>query len=138
MPNNPWDRAKKQLEKIATKTSVDPLLLATLLESQRIITFSLPIKLDDGEIDTFTGYRVQHNNILGPYKGGIRYHPNVTMDEVQALAFWMTMKCAVVDIPFGGGKGGIAVDPKLLSEKELKELTTLFANRLSPVIASDL
>jgi glutamate dehydrogenase/leucine dehydrogenase len=119
-------------------TDVSLALLTRLLEPDRIITISLPMQMDNGIVKNFTGYRVQHNNIFGVYKGGLRYHPNVTMDEVKALAFWMTMKCAVVDIPFGGAKGGIAVDPKLLSKNELKRLTALFANRLSPVIGASI
>lgn len=133
--NNPWLRAVKQLQKISKQYShLSPLLLARLLEPDRIITVSLPMVMDNGTTRTFQGYRVQHNNILGPYKGGLRYHQNVSMDEVRALAFWMTMKCAVVNIPFGGGKGGIIVDPKTLSEKELERLSRLFIKRISPVI----
>lgn len=134
MDNNPWTRAQQQLDKIAKQINLPPLLLARLHEPDRTITVSLPIKMDDGEIHTFSGYRVQHNNILGPYKGGIRFHPNVNMDEVRALAFWMSMKCAVVDIPFGGGKGGITVNPKELSEKELEALSRLWAKRLASAI----
>jgi len=93
--------------------------------------------MDDGRVKTFRGFRVQHNNIRGPYKGGLRYHPRVDMDEAKALAFWMTMKCAIVDVPFGGGKGGIAVNPKELSEGELERLTREFARKLAPVIGPD-
>ncbi len=127
---NPWKRAQQKLRHVAKLVQLDPLLLADLEEPERIITVSLPIRRDDGIITTFTGYRVQHNNILGPYKGGIRYHPHVSMDEVKALAFWMTIKCAVINVPFGGGKGGITVDPKTLSEAELEQLTKLFTKRL--------
>ena len=138
MQNNPWLRAQKQLRKVAEKIDLDKPLLSRLTEPDRIVTVSLPITLDDGQIKVFTGYRVQHNNILGPYKGGLRYHPTVDMDEVKALAFWMTMKCAVVDIPFGGGKGGITVDPRLLSGVELESLSRVFAQRLAPVIGPEL
>ncbi|HEX8965164.1 MAG TPA: Glu/Leu/Phe/Val dehydrogenase [Patescibacteria group bacterium] len=138
MQNNPWARSQEQLKSIAKKINLNSLLLARLLEPDRIITVSLPVELDNGFVETFTGYRVQHNNILGPYKGGIRYHPNVSMDEVKALSFWMTIKCAVVDVPFGGGKGGITVNPKELSETELKKLTQVFAQRLAPVIGPTL
>ncbi len=131
---NPWKRAQQKLRHIAKLIQLDPLLLADLEEPERIITVSLPIKRDDGTVTTFTGYRVQHNNVLGPYKGGIRYHPHVSMDEVKALAFWMTVKCAVINVPFGGGKGGITVDPKTLSETELKQLTKLFTKRLARAI----
>ena len=134
--NNPWIRAQKQIQRVAGMTDISPALLTRLIEPDRVIIVSLPIEMDNGQVKSFTGYRVQHNNISGPYKGGLRYHPKVNMDEVKALAFWMTMKCAVVDVPFGGGKGGIAVDPKLLSKNEQKRITTLFANRLSPVIGA--
>lgn len=132
--NNPWLRAQRQLEKSAHLLNLSPLLLARLSQPDRTISVSLPIKMDNGKIRTFEGYRVQHNNILGPYKGGLRYHPNVSMDEVRALSFWMSMKCSVVDIPFGGGKGGITVNPKELSQKELQRLSQLFAKRLATSI----
>jgi glutamate dehydrogenase/leucine dehydrogenase len=134
MINNPWIRAQQQLKKAADSIHISPLLFSRLIEPDRITTVSLPIKRVDGSVSLFTGFRVQHNNILGPYKGGIRYHHNVSMDEVKALAFWMTMKCAVIDVPFGGGKGGITVNPKELSESELKELTKVFTQRIFPVI----
>src|SRR5258708_15342382 len=132
--NNPWLRAKKQLEKVAKTITLNPLLFARLSEPDRVIEVSLPLQRDNGEIATFIGYRVQHNNILGPYKGGLRYHQQVSMDEVKALAFWMTMKNAVINVPFGGGKGGIAINPKALYESELERLTRLFTQRLAPVI----
>jgi len=94
--------------------------------------------MDDGSVRVFSGFRVQHNNIRGPYKGGLRYHHDVDMDEVKALSFWMTMKNALVDVPFGGGKGGIAVNPKELSEGELERLTREFARGLAPVIGPEL
>ncbi|MDE2590488.1 MAG: Glu/Leu/Phe/Val dehydrogenase [Patescibacteria group bacterium] len=134
MNNNPWERSQAQLKKVAKIANIPPLLFARLSQPDRTITVSLPVQMDNKEVKVFSGYRVQHNNILGPYKGGLRYHPNVSMDEVRALAFWMTMKCAVVDIPFGGGKGGITVNPRELSENELKRLTKVFAQRLAPVI----
>ncbi|MDE2026819.1 MAG: Glu/Leu/Phe/Val dehydrogenase, partial [Patescibacteria group bacterium] len=134
MKNNPWVRAQQQLFKIAKIAKLSSLLTARLQEPDRTVLVSLPIKRDNGKVEIFSGYRVQHNNILGPYKGGIRYHHNVSMDEVKALAFWMTIKCAVANLPLGGGKGGITVDPKTLSENELKELTKVFARRISPVI----
>lgn len=134
MDNNPWLRAKRQLEKVAKQINLSPLLLARLSQPDRTISVSLPLQMDNGKVEIFEGYRVQHNNILGPYKGGLRYHPNVSMDEVRALAFWMSMKCAVVDIPFGGGKGGITVNPKELSKGELKRLSKLFIKRLATAI----
>jgi glutamate dehydrogenase len=136
--NNPWTRAQKQIEKAAKKINLDPLLLAQLLEPERAITVSLPYKKDNGEIEVTSGYRIQHNSILGPYKGGIRYHPEVSMDEVKALACLMTMKNAVVNVPLGGGKGGITIDPKKLSEKELEQLTRLFTKRLGTAIGPEI
>src|SRR6266498_1772249 len=131
---NPWHQAKQQLEKIGKHLSLDSLLLAHLAEPERTIEVALPLRKDNGEIDTFQGYRVQHNSHLGPYKGGLRFHPEVSMDEVKALAFWMTMKTALIDVPFGGGKGGIKIDPKTLSEAELQRLTRLFVRRIADVI----
>lgn len=131
---NPWFLAKEQLRRIALKMGLDQLLLAMLLTHERMTTVSLPIRRDDGTVSVFTGYRIQHNNLRGPYKGGVRYHPQVSEDEVRALSFWMTIKNAVVDVPFGGGKGGITVDPKTLSEKELEALTRLFTRRISDII----
>lgn len=136
--NNPWLRAQKQLRKIAQNIDLDESLLSRLTEPDRIVTVALPVTLDDGQIKVFTGYRVQHNNIMGPYKGGLRYHPNVDMAEVKALAFWMTMKCAVVDVPFGGGKGGITVDPRMLSQNELESLSREFARKLAPIIGPEM
>ncbi len=132
--NNPWERAKNQLKIAADKISLNEMLYQQLLNPDRIIEVSLPLKTQKGEIKVFSGYRVQHNNIRGPYKGGLRFHPNVDMDEVKALSFWMTMKNAVIDVPFGGGKGGITVDPKPLTEKELESLTRLFVRKIASVI----
>lgn len=126
---NVWERTQEQLKKIAKKISLNPDLLTRLLEPDRIIEVNLPFKNTN-----IKGYRVQHNNIRGPYKGGLRYHPQVSMNEVKALAFWMTLKNAVIDVPFGGGKGGITIDPKSLTEKELEEITRLFTRRLADVI----
>lgn len=134
MHDNPWLRAKYQLEKITEIISLDPLLISRLSAPDRIAEFSLPVKLNSGDIKNYSGYRVQHNNILGPYKGGLRYHPQVTMDEVKALSFWMTIKNAVVDVPFGGGKGGITIDPKKLSEEDLHTVTNEFTRKLYPLI----
>lgn len=132
--NNPWARAQKQVLLAAKKISLDPLLLTNLLEPERTIRVSLPFKKDNGEIVTTTGYRIQHCSILGPYKGGIRYHQEVSMDEIKAFAILMTMKNAVIGIPLGGGKGGITIDPKKLSESELETLTRLFTKRLGTAI----
>lgn len=130
----------QQLEKayeiiVAHKLFDNPQIknyLDILKSPQRIIKVNLPIEMDSGEIKVFSGYRVQYNNVAGPYKGGLRYHPEVDEDEVTSLAFWMMIKCAVVDIPFGGGKGGIIVDPKTLSRRELEKLTRALARALAP------
>jgi len=136
--NNPWLRARTQLKTAAKRINLDPLLLSHLLEPERTITVSLPFAKDNGEIAVTQGYRVQHNSILGPYKGGLRYHPQVSMDEVKALAFLMTLKNALADVPLGGGKGGITIDPKHLSETELEQLTRLFTRRLGTAIGPEI
>lgn len=138
MHANPWETAQVQLEKASKALSLDALLHARLSQPDRIVQVSLPLKMDDGSVRVFSGFRVQHNNIRGPYKGGLRYHSQVDMDEVKALSFWMTMKNALIDVPFGGGKGGIAVNPKELSEGELERLTREFARKLAPVIGPGL
>ena len=104
---------------------------------QREFTCNFPVKMDDGHLRMFTGYRVQHNINRGPAKGGIRYHPDVSLNEVKALAMWMTWKCAVVNIPFGGAKGGIIVNPKELSLNELEHMTRRFATEISILIGAD-
>jgi glutamate dehydrogenase/leucine dehydrogenase len=132
--HNPWHRAQQQLTKVSEHLNLDPLLLAHLSEPERVIEVSLPFRKDNGDVQTVKGYRVQHNSHHGPYKGGLRYHPDVSMDEVKALAFWMTIKNAIIDVPFGGGKGGITIDPKMLSEAELERLTRIFTRRLAHTI----
>jgi len=131
---NPWAKALKLLDDAAALITLDPLLLKTLSAPDRTVEVSLPLRRDSGEPALFTGYRVQHNSLRGPYKGGLRFHPAVSMDEVKALALWMTIKCAVIDIPMGGGKGGIAVDPKQLSLAELERLTRQFTRKIADVI----
>ncbi|OGG45626.1 hypothetical protein A2673_02595 [Candidatus Kaiserbacteria bacterium RIFCSPHIGHO2_01_FULL_50_13] len=138
MSNSPWERAQKLVQNAAALAETSPHLLAALLVSDRTVEVSIPVEMDDGSQRVFHGYRVQHNNILGAYKGGIRYHESVDMEEVKALAFLMTMKCAVINIPFGGGKGGVRVDPKKLSARELEELTREFTRKLSLVIGPTL
>lgn len=139
--SNPFDNAMEQLGKAAKKlsefshqTSNIKQKLEILKQPQRIINVSIPVKMDDGSMNIFQGYRVQYNNARGPYKGGTRYHPQVNLDEVKALAFWMVMKLAVVDIPYGGGKGGVAVDPRTLSAGELERLTRAYIRAIVPVI----
>lgn len=134
MQVNVWDIARSRLERSAAHTNIDALVSARLGVPDRIVEVSIPMRMDDDSIRVFDGYRIQHNNIRGPYKGGLRYHAQVNMDEVKALSFWMTMKNSLVDVPFGGGKGGIAVDPKTLSDSELERLTREFTRKLFPVI----
>jgi glutamate dehydrogenase/leucine dehydrogenase len=131
---NPWTQAKLQLHKTAQHLNLDPLFLAHLADPERIVEVALPLRKDTGEVVTFQGYRVQHNSQHGPYKGGLRFHHDVSMDEVKALAFWMTLKTSLIDVPFGGGKGGITIDPKTLSQSELERLTRLFTRRIADVI----
>src|SRR5215469_5581751 len=134
---NPFRIALRQFENAAEELKLDPGLREVLRSPRRALTLSLPIRMDDGALKVFQGFRVQHNNSRGPCKGGIRYHPNVSFDEVQALASWMTWKCATVNIPFGGAKGGIICDPKHLSHDELERLTRRYAYEISPIIGAD-
>jgi glutamate dehydrogenase (NAD(P)+) len=134
---NIWAVAQSQFDHAADQLDLDPGLREVLRVPKRELTVNFPVTMDDGRVEVFTGYRVQHNLSRGPAKGGIRYHQDVTLDEVRALAMWMTWKCAVVNIPYGGGKGGVIVDPKQLSLKELEGLTRRFTTELSPLIGPD-
>ena len=131
---NAYDNAMRQLEKAAQLIELDKDVLAKLSSPERIVMASLPVKMDDGSLKIFQAYRVQYNSARVPYKGGIRFHPQVDLDEVKALAFWMTIKGAVVGIPMGGGKGGVTVDPKSLSAGELERLSKAFGKTLAPNI----
>jgi glutamate dehydrogenase/leucine dehydrogenase len=132
--HNPWARAQGQLRESAAVAGIPQDIVARLLHPERIVEVSVPLVRDNGSVQVYTGYRVQHCSARGPYKGGIRFHPAADMDEVKALALWMTMKTAVLDLPYGGGKGGITIDPKTLSAGELERLTREFARKLSPVL----
>lgn len=134
MKHSLWKRAKISLNHASEIIDLDKILLQRLIHPDRIIEVSIPLKMDDGSVRVFGGYRVQHENILGPYKGGLRFHENVNMDDVMALSLWMSLKCAIVDIPFGGGKGGIRVNPKKLSDRELEELTRSFTRKIADFI----
>ncbi len=134
---NAWDVAQRQFDLAAERLDLSPGLRKVLREPKRELTVHFPVKMDDGSVEVFTGYRVQHNLSRGPAKGGIRYHQDVTLDEVKALAMWMTWKCAVVGIPFGGGKGGVIVDPKKLSLREVEGLTRRFATEISILIGPE-
>ncbi len=131
---NPFENALNQLKRAAAVGKVDERLLARMRTPEREVRVSIPVEMDDGSLRIFDGYRVQHSSLRGPYKGGIRYHPEADINEVKALALWMTMKCAVAGIPMGGGKGGITVDPKELSRKELERLSRGWVQRLYPVL----
>ncbi|TMG18183.1 MAG: Glu/Leu/Phe/Val dehydrogenase [Chloroflexi bacterium] len=132
-----WRTAQSQFDEAAELIRLEPWLREVLREVQREFTCHFPVKLDSGHTRIFTGYRVQHNINRGPAKGGIRYHPDVSLNEVKALAMWMTWKCAVVNIPFGGAKGGIIVNPRELSLNELEHMTRRFATEISILIGSD-
>ncbi|MFB3814359.1 MAG: Glu/Leu/Phe/Val dehydrogenase [Terriglobales bacterium] len=134
---NPFNIAMRQFNIAAEHLGLEPGLREVLRRPRRALTLSLPVKMDDGSIRVFEGFRVQHNSSRGPCKGGIRYHPNVTFDEVKALASWMTWKCATVNIPFGGAKGGIICDPHKLSKDELERLTRRYAYEISPFIGPE-
>jgi len=133
-PQSAWDVALEQLDDVAKKINLDPYAHERLRHSQRELTVSIPMRMDDGTPRVFTGYRVQHSLIRGPSKGGIRYHPDVTIEEVRALAMWMTWKCAVVNIPYGGAKGGVICNPKEMSMRELENLTRRYAVEISIII----
>ncbi len=134
--NNPFESAKKQLRDIQAILQFDENIMIQLMSPKRVIEVSLPIRMDDGHIEVFTGYRSQYNDARGPFKGGIRFHPGVTLDEVKALSAWMTWKTAVVDIPLGGGKGGVIVDPRKLSAGELERLSRAYARALAPFLGA--
>ncbi len=138
MENNPWTRAQEQLKRAAKIAGSREELVERLLKHDNVIEVEIPVDMDDGSTQTFQGYRMQHNNMRGPYKGGLRFHPKVDMDEVKALSFWMTIKNAIVDVPFGGGKGGIKVDPKKLSEGELERLTRGFTRAIADKIGPEI
>lgn len=126
--------ARRQLERAASLLDIDPNVIERLKHPQRVERVSLPMERDDGTVEVFTGYRAQHDSVRGPFKGGLRYHPEVTEEECVGLAMWMTWKCAVMDLPFGGAKGGIIVNPKDLSSGEKERLTRRFAQELRNVI----
>ena len=132
--NNPYQMALKQLEETAKIINLDEGIHKILAKPKRVLTVSLPVKMDDGRIEVFTGFRSQHNDARGPFKGGIRYHPQVTIEEVMALSMWMTWKCAVVGIPLGGGKGGIICNPKNMSNSELERMTRRYAYAISDIV----
>ena len=134
---NPYRIAQIQFDIAAEYLKLDPGLRQILRTPRRILEVSVPTKMDNGQVKVFTGYRVQHNVARGPAKGGIRYHPNVSLDEVKALAAWMTWKTATVNIPYGGAKGGVICDPKRMSKGELERMTRRFASEILPIIGPE-
>lgn len=131
-------KAQKQLYKAAKEIGLDPNLLKILEKPMRILKVSVPIKMDNRRVKVFTGFRCQYNNAKGPTKGGVRYHPNVSEDEVVALAAWMTWKCSLLDLPYGGAKGGIICDPTKMSESELERLTRRYTTEIMPLLGPHL
>ena len=134
---NPWLAAEARFDEAAELLSLDEGLRKVLRTPSLELTVNIPVQLDDGRLEVFTGYRVQHSVVRGPSKGGIRFAPDVTLDEVRALAAWMTWKCAVVNIPFGGGKGGVICDPNVLSDGELERITRRYTSEIMDIIGPD-
>ncbi|EFH90849.1 Glu/Leu/Phe/Val family dehydrogenase [Ktedonobacter racemifer] len=134
---NPYDVAVHQFDEAAERLGLSQAMRAILRKPKRELIVNFPVRMDNGDVEMFTGYRVQHNINRGPAKGGIRYSPAVSLDEVRALAMWMTWKCAVVDIPFGGAKGGVICDPHLMSSAELERMTRRYTTEISLLIGPD-
>lgn len=131
------DSAQQLIKKTASRVGLQEEEIKQLIEPERSFEFNFPVKMDDGAKKVFKGFRIQHNSALGPYKGGIRFHHGVSREEVQALATLMSIKCAVAGIPYGGGKGGVVVDPKTLSKNELEQISRGFAAKIAPIIGPD-
>lgn len=134
---NVWEMAQQQLDDVARLVGLNESIHGYLREPKRVLEVSVPVRMDNGVFRMFKGYRVQHNMARGPSKGGIRYHPDVSLDEVKALAMWMTWKCSLVNIPFGGAKGGVICDPKSMSMQELENLTRRFTSEISIIIGPE-
>jgi glutamate dehydrogenase (NAD(P)+) len=136
-PENPWHNAQSQFDAAAELLGLEPSLRCVLREVRREFTVRFPVQMDDASVRIFEGYRVQHNTTRGPAKGGIRFHPQCSLEEVKALAMWMTWKCALANLPFGGAKGGVIVDPAQLSHRELERLTRRFASEITVLIGPE-
>lgn len=134
---NPFEIAQKQIETASKLLGLEKHVVEILKRPMRVLTVTFPVKMDDGSIQVFEGYRSQHNDAIGPLKGGIRFHPDVTLDEVKALSMWMSFKCGVAGLPYGGGKGGIICDPRKLSKGELERLSRGFIEAISLIIGPD-
>jgi len=135
---NPFEMVKKQIDNVAKKMGLDPNIKEYLKRVERSLIVSIPIMMDDDSLKIFEGYRVHHSTVRGPGKGGIRYSPDVYLDEVKALATWMTFKCSLLNLPLGGAKGGVCVDPRKLSERELERLTRRYTAEIINVIGPDI
>ncbi|SEH16108.1 glutamate dehydrogenase (NAD(P)+) [Natronorubrum sediminis] len=133
-PETALETARLQLERAATHLDIGDSVIERLKHPAKVHEVTIPLERDDGSVDVYTGYRAQHDSVRGPYKGGLRYHPGVTRDECVGLSMWMTWKCAVMDLPFGGAKGGVVVDPKSLSTDETERLTRRFMQEIRPVV----
>src|ERR1700727_606496 len=134
---NPWEAQAARFDSAAKKLNLDQGIWKVLRQPSRELIVHIPVGMDDGSIEVFTGYRVQHSDAGGPAKGGIRYSPDVSLDEVRALASWMTWKCAVVNIPFGGAKGGVICDPKKMSQGELERMTRRYTAEIIDFIGPE-
>ncbi|MGD8776090.1 MAG: Glu/Leu/Phe/Val dehydrogenase dimerization domain-containing protein [Syntrophobacterales bacterium] len=135
--SKPLEMHNLQFDLAAERIDLEPWIADKIKHPRREFTVRFPLRYDDGRVELLTGYRVQHNTLRGPAKGGIRYHPQVDLDEVRALAGWMTWKCAVVNIPYGGGKGGVTCDPSSMSQSEIERLTRRYTWEISPIIGPD-
>jgi glutamate dehydrogenase len=131
---NTYEIAKKSLKNATEKLNLPTSVYERLKDCDRVLEAAIPVKMDDGSLQIFTGYRAQHNNVLGPYKGGVRFHPQVDLDEAKALSIWMTIKCAVTRVPFGGGKGAVACDPLKMSPQEIERLSRQYIRSMAPVL----
>lgn len=138
MEINPWDIAKGQVDIVAKEIGLDPNITSYLKRVERALMVNIPVMMDDGTLQIYEGYRVHHSTVRGPGKGGIRYSPDVTLDEVKALSMWMTWKCSILNLPLGGAKGGVCVDPKKLSLAEVQRLTRRFTSEIINIIGPDI
>jgi len=134
---SPFERVQEQIAAICERMNIDKGIQARLMKCERELAVNFPVRMDDRSIKIFTGFRIQHNSSRGPAKGGIRYHPDVTIDETRALAVWMTLKTAVVNIPYGGAKGGVICNPKIMSQGELERLTRRYTSEISILIGHE-
>ena len=134
---DPYENAVKVMEEAMEIGHINKGMFEIIKNPQRETKVYLPVEMDDGSVKVFEGYRVQHSNIRGPFKGGIRFHPDISLSEVKALSVWMSLKCAVANIPYGGAKGGIKVDPSKLSYRELRALTRRYTFAIAPLIGPD-